>query len=162
MFDHSKLSETDKIILTDFFVRRSFFNNYILENHLGLHTCPGCGYPTLSERGGYEICNICNWEDDNQDNEEADKIWGGPNGKLSLTENRINIGKILDSGKTGTLHLDKFYAESVLKSIEHFEKKQGSVESKMTGNETLQHPIWAEWKQIGTDLLNAINQINKS
>ena len=122
MFDHSKLSETDKIILTDFFVRRSFFNNYILENHLGLHTCPGCGYPTLSERGGYEICNICNWEDDNQDNEEADKIWGGPNGKLSLTENRINIGKILDSGKTGTLHLDKFYAESVLKSIEHFEK----------------------------------------
>ena len=162
MFDHSKLNETDKIILTDFFVRRSLFDNYILENHLGLHTCPGCGYPTLSERGGYEICNICNWEDDNQDNEEADEIWGGPNGNLSLTENRINIGKILDSGKTGTLHLDNYYAENVLKSIEHFEKKQRSVESKMTGNETLQHPLWAEWKQIGTDLLNAINQINKS
>lgn len=162
MFDHSKLSETDKIILTDFFVRRSFFNNYILENHLELHTCPGCGYPTLSERGEYEICSICNWEDDNQDNEEADEIWGGPNGKLSLTENRINIGKILDNGKSETFHLDEFYAESVLKSIEHFEKKQRSVESKMTGNETLQHPIWEEWKQIEKDLQSAINQINKS
>jgi len=30
--------------------------------------CPGCGLPTLNARsGGYEICQICNWEDDSQD-----------------------------------------------------------------------------------------------
>lgn len=162
MFDHSKLSKKDKIILTDFFVRRSFFNNYIKENHLELQTCPGCSYPTLSERGGYEICSICNWEDDNQDDEQADEIWGGPNGKLSLTENRINIGKILDEGKGKNFHLDNVYAESVLKYIEDFEKKQSAIEMKMTGNETLQNPIWKEWKQVEKDLQNAINQINKS
>ena len=27
-------------------------------------TCPCCGYITLSERGTYEICPVCYWEDD--------------------------------------------------------------------------------------------------
>jgi len=160
MFDHSKLSETETTILRDFFVRRIFFNNHIQENHLKSQTCPGCGYPTLSKRGEYEICSICNWEDDSQDNEEADEIWGGPNGKLSLTENRINIGKILDEGKNKDLNLDKAYAENILKSIAYFEKLQRSIEMRMTGNETLKNPIWKEWKQVEKDLQNVINQIN--
>ncbi len=53
--------------------------------------CPCCGYPTLMERGGYEICCLCNWEDDGQDDPHADEIWGGPNGGYSLTEARENF-----------------------------------------------------------------------
>ena len=52
--------------------------------------CPCCGYKTLSERAVYEICPVCFWEDDGQDDEQADEIWGGPNGKLSLTQAREN------------------------------------------------------------------------
>ena len=55
------------------------------------YTCPCCGYPTLGERGGYEICELCNWEDDGQDDPHADEVWGGPNGKYSLTEARENF-----------------------------------------------------------------------
>src|SRR5262245_21961431 len=52
--------------------------------------CPVCGCKTLGERGGYEICPVCFWEDDGQDDQSADEVWGGPNGSLSLTEARVN------------------------------------------------------------------------
>lgn len=55
--------------------------------------CPCCGYPTLSERGGYEICSLCFWEDDGQDDPNADEVWGGPNSDYSLTEARQNFRK---------------------------------------------------------------------
>jgi hypothetical protein len=69
------------------------FDEYILTQNLKIFTCPGCGYPTLSKRGVFEICMVCDWENDRQDDKTADEVWGGPNGSLSLTENRINIGK---------------------------------------------------------------------
>ncbi len=53
--------------------------------------CPCCRYPTLTERGGYDICCLCNWEDDGQDNADADDVRGGPNGSYSLTEARDNF-----------------------------------------------------------------------
>ncbi len=55
-----------------------------------LYRCPCCGYQTLTERGGYDICPVCFWEDDGQDDEDADNIRGGPNGALSLTQARTN------------------------------------------------------------------------
>jgi len=54
------------------------------------YQCPCCSHRTLSERGGYEICPVCFWEDDGQDDGDANKIRGGPNGKLSLTQARLN------------------------------------------------------------------------
>ena len=57
------------------------------------YTCPCCGYNTLRERGGYEICLLCTWEDDGQDDADADKVWGGPNADYSLTEARKNFEK---------------------------------------------------------------------
>jgi hypothetical protein len=41
---------------------------------------------TLNERGGWEICAVCFWEDDGQDDHDADNVRGGPNGALSLTQ----------------------------------------------------------------------------
>jgi Cysteine-rich CPCC len=52
--------------------------------------CPCCYCKTLSERGHYDICQICFWEDDGQDDYDADVVRGGPNGALSLTEARDN------------------------------------------------------------------------
>ncbi len=56
-----------------------------------LYHCPCCRYPTLTTRGSYEICEVCFWEDDGQDNHDAHKIRGGPNGDLSLTMARDNF-----------------------------------------------------------------------
>ena len=56
----------------------------------GLLDCPCCHLPTLSERGGYEICGVCLWEDDGQNNHDADEVRGGPNGSYSLTDARKN------------------------------------------------------------------------
>jgi hypothetical protein len=53
--------------------------------------CPCCGYPTLQERGNSDICELCNWEDDGQDDVDADEIRGGPNSDYSLTEARKNF-----------------------------------------------------------------------
>jgi Cysteine-rich CPCC len=52
--------------------------------------CPCCGCLTLGDRGRYEICPVCFWEDDGQDDYDADIIRGGPNGTLSLTQARAN------------------------------------------------------------------------
>ena len=47
----------------------------------GRYGCPCCGYPTLQERGAYEICFLCTWEDDGQDDPQADEVSGGQNGQ---------------------------------------------------------------------------------
>ena len=57
--------------------------------------CPCCRYPTLHERGGDEICCLCNWEDDGQDDADADDVRGGPNGSYSLTAARLNFKAFL-------------------------------------------------------------------
>jgi hypothetical protein len=54
--------------------------------------CPCCRYLTLGERGGYEICPVCFWEDDGQDDGDAARVRGGPNGSLSLEAARRNFG----------------------------------------------------------------------
>jgi len=56
-----------------------------------LYCCPCCGRSTLETRGGDEICSVCIWLDLGQDDPFADEVWGGPNGKLSLTEARENF-----------------------------------------------------------------------
>ncbi|MCC6575412.1 MAG: hypothetical protein IT462_16670 [Planctomycetes bacterium] len=55
------------------------------------YACPCCGFLTLSERGGDEICEVCYWEDDGQDDHDADAVRGGPNSDLSLTQARANF-----------------------------------------------------------------------
>lgn len=53
-----------------------------------LYPCPCCGELTLFERGGDEICTVCKWHDDGQDDHDADVVRGGPNELLSLTQAR--------------------------------------------------------------------------
>jgi hypothetical protein len=42
-------------------------------------------------RGGFELCPVCYWEDDGQDNQDADRVRGGPNAAWSLTQARANF-----------------------------------------------------------------------
>jgi hypothetical protein len=44
----------------------------------------------------------------------------------------------------------------VLQIIAAFREKRELIENKMTGEETLSHPIWIEWKQVRTDLQAAL------
>lgn len=54
------------------------------------YRCPCCGFLTLHGRGCDEICPVCYWEDDGQDDHDADTVRGGPNGSLSLLQARTN------------------------------------------------------------------------
>jgi hypothetical protein len=64
-------------------------------------TCPCCGYPTIMGRGAYDICPLCGWEDDGQDDAERgpsgaprpDVVAPGPNHGYSLSEARENFAQ---------------------------------------------------------------------
>lgn len=60
----------------------------------GPYACPCCGYLTLDERGMYEICPVCRWEDDGQGDHDADRVRGGPNRGISLTQARANFAAL--------------------------------------------------------------------
>jgi hypothetical protein len=52
--------------------------------------CPCCHHRTLRERANFEICAECGWEDDGQDDGDAHVVRGGPNGRLSLVQARLD------------------------------------------------------------------------
>ncbi len=63
--------------------------------------CPCCGYPTLPEHGAFELCVLCDWENDFQDDADADEVLGGPNGDESLTEARVRFEQYRRSAALG-------------------------------------------------------------
>lgn len=91
--------------VAEFRERRAFFDAYFervkdatahgTPEYEVRYTCPCCGYPTLFERHIFDICELCNWEDDGQDDPYADAAWGGPNKSYSLTQARENFARYL-------------------------------------------------------------------
>jgi hypothetical protein len=71
----------------------------------GPFACPCCGYLTLGERGAFEICSVCFWEDDGQDEHDADVVRGGPNGRLSLSDARRNFDLVGACEERHTAHV---------------------------------------------------------
>ena len=55
--------------------------------------CPCCGFKTLYGRGQDEICPVCFWHDDGQDEPDAELILGGPNLDLSLRQAQANFNR---------------------------------------------------------------------
>jgi hypothetical protein len=83
--------------------RRRWFEGYsgalqwhpvVATRAAGPFRCPCCRCLTLAERGGHEICHVCFWEDDGQDDSDADVVRGGPNYELSLAQARANYAHI--------------------------------------------------------------------
>jgi hypothetical protein len=58
------------------------------------YRCPCCSCKSLYGRGQDEICPVCFWHDDGQDDPEADEVWGGPNYDLSLSRALENFEAI--------------------------------------------------------------------
>ena len=80
--------------------RRTYFDDYAdtierlppsLVRYGVRFSCPCCGYPTLNQRGFDQICYLCSWEDDGQDDRDADVVRGGPNNQWSLSRARENF-----------------------------------------------------------------------
>ena len=98
--DNPKLEKYDPVLLIWLrYSLQSITNEFLCEklnidNIAGepveLEACPCCGYRTISERGNYDICKICWWEDDGQDNKHSERIMGGPNYGISLVMGRYN------------------------------------------------------------------------
>lgn len=74
--------------LADWFATYSTLQNVYAPASGGPYSCPCCGHVTLTERGAYEICSECDWEDDGQDDHDADVARNGPNGGMSLEDAR--------------------------------------------------------------------------
>lgn len=155
-FDSLKLTINEKEIIRAFFKRREVFDNFINTGIVQLFTCPSCGFPTLKERGAYEICLLCNWEDDNQDNEQADEVWGGPNYKLSLTESRIKIGKAiqkLESTLNGHVNMIPI---SVIAILNNHKKRIARISKSIPVNADRTHAGWKEWDDAKRELLHEL------
>ncbi|PEG35440.1 hypothetical protein CQY20_21905 [Mycolicibacterium agri] len=79
--------------------RRAWFREYTQAKNVyasaseGPYSCPCCGHIELSERGAYEICGECVWEDDGQDDHDSSVVRGGPNGALSLDQARAEYAR---------------------------------------------------------------------
>lgn len=114
--------------------RREYFNRYLPKlkgadrrndiKNLG-NSCPSCGYPTLDERCSWDICSICFWEDDGQDDEDADKVFGGPNSNYSLTRHRIEWDEYLNEIKNKSSEIGKS-----LRKIDELVKNDNSSDIK--------------------------------
>lgn len=152
-------------ILAALRARRAHYDIYLQANDIHLYTCPGCGFPTLTERGSFDICDICSWEDDGQD-DNADSILcellttgikiSGPNGNLSLTENRINIGRILETNAELINGEIDFNSARVLRTIAFYQQRKEQIGDRMTGDEHPHDHIWMEWKEVKKDLQMAL------
>lgn len=153
-FDRTKLTADDNAILADFATRRKSFDRFIKENNLKLFTCPGCGFPTLDERGGYDICDVCNWEDDNQDDENADDILGGPNSNLSLTQNRLDIGKTLKLLADSLQGKVNDNPNEVISILTNHDKRMKLMSDKIPETADISDPLWTEYKQASKKVLN--------
>jgi hypothetical protein len=86
------------------------FVNVVKPPSVNKYKCPCCGFLTLDERGGDEMWPVCYWEDDGQDDHDADRVRGGPNGSLSLAQARNNFSRVGAS--------DERYLKSVRKPTE--------------------------------------------
>jgi uncharacterized Zn finger protein (UPF0148 family) len=129
--------------------RRTNFNNFINANNLQIFTCPGCGYPTLEERGGYEICQVCNWEDNGQDDKDENEKLGGPN-RISLTENRILIGKALEQAEIKTDPIE------IIQILKMHNVKMEAISNSIPMDADTSHESWVEWRNAKKDLLKEL------
>lgn len=163
-FDRSTLTPEDNNLLDEFATRRVLIGRYIRQFKLHLFTCPSCGFPTLHHQGIFEVCAVCDWKDDGQDDEEADEILGGPNGKLSLTEYRVATGYSLRASAhecKGSLVTDPM---DVLNIITRHKVRMDAFQEVNSMNVGDDHPVWEEWKKekakLRTDLIKKQHQLS--
>ena len=58
------------------------------------YRCPCCGYKTLEAPGTLQLCPVCWWEDDGQEDNDASEVRLTVNGQLSLNEARVHFVQV--------------------------------------------------------------------
>lgn len=81
-----------RAVSNQYLVKKLNIKNIMIGEPVTMESCPCCGRKTITERNEYEICRVCWWEDNGQDNRNSD-IVSGPNGNISLTRARFNFIK---------------------------------------------------------------------
>jgi len=119
-------------------VQEAGTRSYSPDSFSGKFNCPCCGYPTLDERCGWEICYLCNWEDDGQDDHNADRVLSGPNAGYSLTlarENFKRYGNMYTPGNDQRIVAGDCDTESTAKEriIEAFEAMKTASDEGIVG-----------------------------
>jgi hypothetical protein len=56
------------------------FVHVVKATEAGAYGYPCCGDLALAERGGSQICQVCFWEGNDQDDHDAGLVRGGPDG----------------------------------------------------------------------------------
>ena len=59
-----------------------------------LFQCPCCDHFTLEERGMWDICPVCFWEDDGCDLDDLESLGSGCNHGLTLQQGRDNFRRL--------------------------------------------------------------------
>lgn len=59
-----------------------------------LYRCPCCGYKTLEAPATLQLCPVCWWEDDGQEDNDASEVRLTVNGQLSLNDARDHYAKV--------------------------------------------------------------------
>ncbi len=67
-----------------------------------MEACPCCRYRTLSQRGAYEICPVCFWEDDGSSLPEQ---FSGPN-HMTVMEGQLNFAHFGSCSKQERKYID--------------------------------------------------------
>lgn len=71
----------------------SAVNSYVSAAVEVRYRCPCCGFKTLEAPGTLQLCPVCWWEDDGQEDEDASEVRLTVNGQLSLNQARTNYGE---------------------------------------------------------------------
>jgi Cysteine-rich CPCC len=157
------MKEIEIAILNDFNEKRELFDNYLKKKKLKKATCPGCSYPTLKERGNWDICMVCDWEDDGQD-DNTEPIFidfikknniGEPN-KISLIDNRIKIGQTLNEiaqKLNGQINQNPEQVMSILKATE---KKKSEIYKSIPMSATIEHIGYKQVEDLSLNLLTEL------
>ena len=67
----------------------------VVGNEPPLEACPCCGFLTLSQRGEYDICPVCTWEDDGKGAHDP-SLYSAPN-RGSLQDVRVRVSERIES-----------------------------------------------------------------
>ena len=137
--------------------RRQWFREHAQRIELGLvdtprlgvrYPCPCCGYPTLEiQVRGYEVCNLCGWEDDGQDDPHADEVWGGPNYELSLSQARSNFERYFDKYHPEQASVHRILGISNTPAQEQAKQEMVAAFDSMVG-ETTPAALDTIWEQV--------------
>lgn len=120
--DREPRSAAERALLGDFEARRRAFEEALEASNIlhGKHLCPCCGLPTLDERGDYEVCVVCLWEDGI---DETDPRRVAPPNYVSLERARIDAADQLRAYEGAHGALLEGGVDPLVRAIKRFEAR---------------------------------------